>query len=584
MSYKQWIVPVLMRHKWSFIITSILLITQVILEIIMTGLQKYVIDDVFIAGNYERLIPLLIIFGAVIAGYTILFTVVPYLTKKIETEIYLLLSKGLKEQLHRLTIHQIHNKRTAQFIQLLTSDTKKAAAFIGVDSFSGIRHAITIVLLIIIIGTINYQILLFVLIMSIFYIFTAKTFSPKLRKISKSIEESRGNLLIHLEEGISSTKEVLSFNRLEHEESKYQSLFNRYLENVVNEGKLLNKQLAISGPLKWGVRLALFGFGGYELLQGNISLGIFVIVWQFSCNLIDEIYSLFLFVSHISINMAYLDRLKAVHDETQVADGTIYLEEKITRLSFEKVSFSYNAHSPLVLDQLHFDIPIGKKIAFVGGSGGGKSTITQLLIRFFEPTMGSIHVNGYQLSDVKRSSWLHKIAVVFQDPYILSDTILNNLTLGRDESLSKVKSYSQMAMIDNVIEESTEGYGTIIGARGTTLSGGQRQRLAITRALIRDAEILIFDEATSSLDMETERNVQHNIDQLRKGKTTIIIAHRLSTIQNADVIYVLDRGRIVDSGSHEKLLKSCDLYRKLHLAQKEQVQTSVERQVVEEFI
>ncbi|MGQ8873307.1 ABC transporter ATP-binding protein [Paenibacillus sp. TSA_86.1] len=584
MSYKQWIVPVLMRHKWSFIITSILLITQVILEIIMTGLQKYVIDDVFIAGNYGRLIPLLIIFGAVIAGYTILFTVVPYLTKKIETEIYLLLSKGLKEQLHRLTIHQIHNKRTAQFIQLLTSDTKKAAAFIGVDSFSGIRHTITIVLLIIIIGTINYQILLFVLIMSIFYIFTAKKFSPKLRKISKSIEESRGNLLIHLEEGISSTKEVLSFNRLEHEESKYQSLFNRYLENVVNEGKLLNKQLAISGPLKWGVRLALFGFGGYELLQGNISLGIFVIVWQFSCNLIDEIYSLFLFVSHISINLAYLDRLKAVHDETQVADGTIYLEEKIIRLSFEKVSFSYNTHSPLILDQLHFDIPIGKKIAFVGGSGGGKSTIAQLLIRFFEPTMGSIHVNGYQLSDVKRSSWLHKIAVVFQDPYILSDTILNNLTLGRNENLSKVKSYAQMAMIDNVIEESTEGYGTIIGARGTTLSGGQRQRLAITRALIRDAEILIFDEATSSLDMETERNVQHNIDQLRKGKTTIIIAHRLSTIQNADVIYVLDRGRIVDSGSHEKLLQSCDLYRTLHLAQKEQVQTSVERQVVEEFI
>ncbi|WP_419890378.1 ABC transporter ATP-binding protein [Paenibacillus xylanexedens] len=571
MGYKQWIVPILLKHKWSFIITAVLLIIQVSLEIIMTGLQKYVIDDIFTAGNYERLTPLLIVFGVVVVGYTILFTFVPYLTKKNETHIYASLSKGLKTDLHRLPMNHIQNERTAQYVQLLTSDTKKAAAFIGVDTFSGLRHACTITILIFIVGTINLSVLVFVLLLSAVYIVVGLKFSPKLRKLSKTIEESREDLLIHLEEGISSTKEVLSFNRLELEEKEYHSLFNRYLKKVIKEGKLMNKQLAISGPLRWGVRLAVFGFGGYELLQGNLSLGLFVIVWQFSSSLIDEIHSLFLFLSHVSINMAYLDRLKAVHDETQLSEGTIHLDEQIWKLSFENVSFTYNTHSPLVLDQLHLDIPIGKKIAFVGGSGGGKSTITQLLIRFFEPTEGRITVNGFNLRDLNRSVWSKKVAVVFQDPYILSDTILNNLTFGQEQTdLDKVKLYSRMAMIDSVIEDLPQGYNTVIGSRGTTLSGGQKQRVAITRALIRNAEILIFDEATSSLDMETERHVQHHIDQLREGKTTIIIAHRLSTIQNSDVIYVLDHGQIVSSGSHETLLKSCSVYKKLYNARMEE--------------
>ncbi|GIP56758.1 ABC transporter ATP-binding protein [Paenibacillus woosongensis] len=567
---KRWLIPLLLKYKWSFTLTAILMTMQVALEILMTGLQKTVIDDVFMSGNYDRLTPLLLFFGLVVVGYAILFTVVPYLTKRNESNVYSSLSKELLSNLHSLPMETIQNERTAQYVQLLTFDTKKASAFIGVDSFSGFRHTITIVILMSIIGAAHIWVLIFVLLLSVIYVLIAKKFSPELRKLSKLIEESRGDMLVHIEEGVASTREVISFNRLKLEEEEYRSLFDRYFKRVVKEGKLLNKQLAISGPLRWGIRLVVFAFGGYELLRGNLSLGLFVIVFQYSCSLIDEIHSLFLFLSHVSINMAYLDRLKKVNKEVKISNGTISLDEPIRKLSFDNVSFSYDNQSHNVLTHINLDIPIGKKIAFVGGSGGGKTTIFQLLIRFFEPSEGQIRVNDYNLTDVKRSDWSKKISIVFQEPYLFPDTILHNLTFGnKDIDHDKVRSYSRLAMIDDIIEELPYGYDTVIGERGITLSGGQRQRIAIARALLRDAEILILDEATSSLDMETERLIQQQVDQFRQGKTTIIIAHRMSTIQNADVIHVLDRGQIISSGSHESLLQTCDVYRSLYFAQLE---------------
>jgi ABC-type multidrug transport system fused ATPase/permease subunit len=569
MSNKKWIIQQMAKSKGIFLITTLLLILQASSEIMMTALQKYVIDDVFSAGNYEMLPRLLWILASIIIIYSILFTLVPYLTKKAETKVYYSLSKDLLGNLHRLSMEKIQDERTARYVQLMTSDTKKVSAFIGVDLFSGLRHSITILILISIIGAASLTVLVFVLALSAVYIIVAKKYAPNLRELSKSIEESRADLLIHMEEGISSTREVISFNHMKREQEHFNSLFAKYFKKVMNEGKLLNKNLAISGPLRWGVRLVVFGFGGYQLLQGNITLGIFVIIFQFSCSLIDEIHSLFLFVTHLSINLAYVDRVRSIQKEDQIIDGTVSLTEPIKEISFSNVSFSYSPTLPRVLSNININIPIGKKIAFVGSSGGGKSTISQLLIRFFEPTDGYVTVNGHKLTDIKREDWSKTISIVFQEPYLLPSSIKTNLLFGQEQDLEKVKYYCKAVMVDEIIEGLSEGYDTIIGERGCTLSGGQRQRLAIARALIRDTEILIFDEATSSLDTETERQVQQQIDKLREGKTTIIIAHRLSTIENADIIYVLDRGEIVGGGTHEFLLQQCEVYQKLNFMQDE---------------
>jgi ABC-type multidrug transport system fused ATPase/permease subunit len=215
---------------------------------------------------------------------------------------------------------------------------------------------------------------------------------------------------------------------------------------------------------------------------------------------------------------------------------------------------------------------MNRKIAFVGGSGGGKSTIAQLLIRFYEPYKGNIRVNGFPLQDFERKSWSDKVAIVFQEPYLFPDTIRNNLLLDKKEMLEEeIIEACRIACIHNFIESLPDGYDTMLGERGITLSGGQRQRIALARSVLRKPEILILDEATSALDLHTEREVMRNLDEQRQGSLTIIIAHRLSTVANADMIVVMDKGKITEQGKHEELMDKNSVYKSLHSMQSESV-------------
>ena len=232
--------------------------------------------------------------------------------------------------------------------------------------------------------------------------------------------------------------------------------------------------------------------------------------------------------------------------------------------------FNIQKISPKVLDELSLSVPIGKKVAIVGASGSGKSTIAKLLIRFFQPSDGTIRVNGSDLYEMREDEYDSSYNIAFQEPYFFPDTIRNNILFGRtgisDEKMIEI---CRLAQIHEDIMKLDLGYDAVIGERGISLSGGQKQRLSLARALATDPEILILDEATSALDLETERQIQRNMDELRQGKTTIIIAHRLSTVQNADVIYVFENGRVAEAGSHKELMKNGFVYVNLVHAQAE---------------
>ena len=222
-----------------------------------------------------------------------------------------------------------------------------------------------------------------------------------------------------------------------------------------------------------------------------------------------------------------------------------------------------------VLNDLNLSIPAGKKIAIVGLSGSGKTTITNLLLHFFTNYSGKILIDDQNINECSLDSLRKNIGLVTQETILFNDTIEENIRYGNlNASSKKIEDVANQAGVGEFVNSLQNKFQTIIGESGIKLSGGQRQRIAIARALLKNAPILLLDEATSALDNLTEQKIQHSINNLMKGRTTLIIAHRLSTIENADLIYVLDNGKVIDSGTHEKLLDSCKLYSQLHLKEK----------------
>ncbi len=317
------------------------------------------------------------------------------------------------------------------------------------------------------------------------------------------------------------------------------------------------------------ISIVLFYFFGLDLLRnGELLLGEFI-GYSFLMGLVSRGFSVFFYIipaQYHALNYAK-DLYEFMHLEPDVVELENILDAKIDNfdVEFKNVSFSYNEDQPII-DNVSFTIPAGKKTAIVGESGSGKSTIAQLLLRMYSQEKGEISINGVPVNNYGEQ-YADKISVVFQQPHFIPSSIKENLVFDKDYDQLEIESVCKELLCHDFIKEFPKEYETEVGERGTSLSGGQKQRLALSRALLKNTEILILDEATSALDTETEYLVQQNIDKLRKGKTTIIIAHRLSTIHNADVIYVLDKGNVVAQGTHDALMSDSPIYKELYTYQ-----------------
>lgn len=564
MSNLRWIVSYVMKVKLMFTLSIVLMVLESLSYLSTIGLQKIMIDDVFVDGQYHRFIPVLLWIATAYVSYSILFTFGPHTMHKSVAYIQDSMSKHLMRTMHKTAIGQLQKERTGNYVYHFTTDIPNTANLIGNDTPRGIQQVVNAIVLIVIIAAASPLLLVGVTVLSIVYIFLGKYLGPKRKLIAKEVNRHKSDWLVHIEEGVSSTREVVSFHRHEWETKIYNKLFTKYYDSVMTEGKLINKQMLLSDPLKWMANLLVLGYGGYAVMQGNFSLGMFLITYQFTSQLMDSFQNVYQYFMGLAGKMSSVERVRNVLESEMFADGHQKLHKSIQKIQFDCVTFSYSDTSGDILKNLLFEIPVGSKIAFVGSSGGGKSTIAQLFIRFFDPTSGDILINGISLRNLKRAGWMKRLAIVFQEPYLFPDTIRSNLVLGmHNVAEGQIREACKCSQIDDYIMDLPDGYDTVIGERGITLSGGQRQRIALARALMRNPEILILDEATSALDLETERQIQRNLDEIRHGRTTIIIAHRLSTIQNADVIYVFDKGTITGSGTHEELLATNSVYQEL---------------------
>lgn len=402
-------------------------------------------------------------------------------------------------------------------------------------------------------------------------------FGKKIRKSGHRIQQATADITSILQETLAATRVVKSFVREPYEIARFDQQNKANFYANMKSAKLMG---TLSPVIEFIAALgvtAIIWFGGRSVIGGDITAGSLVAFLVYAINISNPIKRIARILGSIQKALAAAERVFYIMDLTDTIPqkpDAITLPSVEGNVEFRHVSFAYNK-GETILHDVSFSAKPGQAIALVGPSGAGKSTVASLLPRFYDVTEGAIFVDGHDVRDVTLASLREQVGIVPQETNLFNDTVYNNILYGRlDATRDEVIAAAKAANADEFIQQLPKGYNTQLGDRGVNISGGQRQRISIARAILKNPRILILDEATSALDTESERIVQEALDRLMVGRTSFVIAHRLSTIQNAAKIIVLDKGSIVEEGTHQQLMAKHGLYAHLHDIQFKENQTA----------
>lgn len=402
-------------------------------------------------------------------------------------------------------------------------------------------------------------------------------FGKKIRKSGHRIQQATADITSILQETLAATRVVKSFVREPYEIARFDQQNKANFYANMKSAKLMG---TLSPVIEFIAALgvtAIIWFGGRSVIGGDITAGSLVAFLVYAINISNPIKRIARVLGSIQKALAAAERVFYIMDLTDTIPqkpDAITLPSVEGNVEFRHVSFAYNK-GETILHDVSFSAKPGQAIALVGPSGAGKSTVASLLPRFYDVTEGAIFVDGHDVRDVTLASLREQVGIVPQETNLFNDTVYNNILYGRlDATRDEVIAAAKAANADEFIQQLPKGYDTQLGDRGVNISGGQRQRISIARAILKNPRILILDEATSALDTESERIVQEALDRLMVGRTSFVIAHRLSTIQNAAKIIVLDKGSIVEEGTHQQLMAKHGLYAHLHDIQFKENQTA----------
>lgn len=473
---------------------------------------------------------------------------------------------ALYDKILQLPISFFTEQKKGDILSRAGSDVVELENSVTAAMESIIKDPLNIIGILIFLFFASFKLTLFILIFFPISGFIVGRIGKSLKKQTNKAQIKWGEIISNLEETLTGLRIIKAFNA----EAKMKNNSDRLTNDMFEIKTKMQYRRDIASPLSEFLGICIvcgvLYFGGRLVLTGQImSPGAFITYVAIFSQIINPAKALSSAYYHVQKGAATLDRLNEIlHAPVRVVDNANgkQLEFFENAIEFRNVSFSYNEH--VILKNINLVVPKGKTIALVGSSGAGKSTLADLVPRFHDVTSGELLIDGINIKDYSVKSIREKISIVTQEPILFNDTIANNISLGKqDASLQQIEDAAKIANAYNFISKKEEGFNNNIGDRGSKLSGGERQRLTIARAVLKNPPILILDEATSSLDTESERLVQDAINNMMQNRTSIVIAHRLSTIRNADEIIVLQNGSIVERGTHDSLIAKDGFYNKL---------------------
>jgi subfamily B ATP-binding cassette protein MsbA len=486
-----------------------------------------------------------------------------YVTRDLRNAVY--------AHLQRLPLPFFTRTKTGQLLARVLNDTQQTKAVITESVTRSIQSAAMVVASIATLFVISWRLTLLTLVVAPLLIGLLQPVLRSLRRGHKKLSNQFGDMTAVVQEAVSGIRLVKSFAGEEYEFSRFRTASDTYARGMMRVTRLAQLAIPITETVGTGVAVIVLWFGAREvLLNGTMDGTTLIAFLALTLRILQPLKQLSQVPTVAAQSLAAAERVFEVLDaesEYERDRGTRAVSALQVAIEFDHVSFAYE-QSP-VLDDVSFTARRGDVTAIVGASGAGKTTLVDLIPRFYEPTRGSVLVDGVDARHITLKSLRALTGIVSQDTVVFNDTVRNNLAYGIADRCSdeQVVAAARAANAHEFISQLPDGYNTLLGERGTRLSGGQRQRIAIARALLVDPPILILDEATSALDTESERLVQEAIDRLLRGRTVFVIAHRLSTIAHATQILVLDQGRLVERGTHEDLLARRGTYHRLHALQ-----------------
>lgn len=558
---------IIWNARWRLALGSVLMLISRLAGMVLPASTKYIGDEVFTNRNYGLIkwIALAIGVSTLIQGITS-FALSQILGVAAQLAITNMRMR-VQRHIERLPISYFDSTQSGQLISRIMNDAEGIRNLVGTGLGQILGSLVTAVIAIGVLFYLNWQLTLATIVVllifggALFYAF--KVLRPIFRERGEITAEVTGRL----GESLGGIRIVKAYTAEKREELSFTRGAHRLFRNIAKTITGVSAIASFSSVIIGAVAVVMIVIGGSAVQSGSMTLGDFLMYISFTFLLAMPVIELTSIGTQITEAFAGLDRIREIMgmDTEDVQDAN---REPIPviegTLDFENVEFEYDAGVP-VLKGVSFHSLAGTTTALVGSSGSGKSTILSLVLNFIQPTSGVIKIDGKDLQKVRLRDYRKHLGVVLQDNFLFDGTILDNIRFSNPEAnLAEIKSVCKIANADEFIEKFPNGYDTIVGERGVKLSGGQRQRIAIARALLANPRILILDEATSSLDSESEALIQEGLNRLREGRTTFVIAHRLSTIRSADQILVVEAGEILERGRHEELIAMDGRYKQLY--------------------